>query len=189
MMHKKWNLEPEAVGDKIRSDWAGVWLVMRCSNADTMPLVLALADIDVQAWTPLWLRRRRYPRSSCTRKVVLPCLPSFAFLAEPDIDKALDAAERYGVPGFSLMDNYGVLVRIADHELESLRKVADMNPRASNPVKWPAVGERQRITAGAFQGLSGVVVGHTKRHCLVKVDGSPFPAFKIPPFLLSRIEA
>jgi len=198
---KKWNLEPnrprrmkwlidpdEAVG-RMQSDWRGTWLVLRCANKNTLPLVVALETVGLRAWTPLWVRRRRYPRSSNARKVLLPCLPSFVFLAEGDILGALAAAEGNGVPGFSIMNSYGVLVRIADGALEGLRKITDLSPRKVNPVNWPAVGDAKAILSGAFQGLVGTVVGLTERHCLVKIEGSSIPPLKIPPFLLTDIEA
>jgi hypothetical protein len=185
---KKWNLEPISVAKQIHSDWDGNWLVMRCSNQNTLPLVAAMFAIHVRAWTPLWLRKRRFPRSNNTRQVVLPCLPSFVFLAEADVTVALKACEEQGVPGFSLMNSYGVLVRIKDKDLESLREVADMNPRNQNPVAWPQIGKRQQVISGAFQGLTGMVMGRSRRHCLLDIEG--FGSYlKIPPFLLSDIEA
>lgn len=186
---QRWDLEPNDAEAKIQNDWRGNWLVLRCSNGRTLALVGALVNIHLRAWTPMWLRRRRYPRSSRYRKVVLPCLPSFVFLAEADAVLAINAAERNGVPGFSIMKSYGVMVRIKDKDLESLRQIADLNPRTEPPVLWPEIGVEQRIISGAFQGLTGKVVGKTERHCLVQIDNSKFPVVKIPPFLLSDIGA
>jgi hypothetical protein len=186
---KKWELEPDGAEARIQSDWRGTWLVLRCANKNTLPLVAALTDLRVRAWTPMWVRRRRFPRSTQSRSVLTPCLPSFVFLAEPDAPRSLLAGQGNGVPGFSFMNSYGVLVRIKDDALESLRKVADLNPRRENPVVWPAVGESRRIISGSFQGLIGKVVGKSKRHCLVELEGGNFQAIKIPPFLLEELQA
>lgn len=186
---KKWNLEPSDAKQKLPVDWSDTWLVLRCSNGNTVALVAALVGLGVRAWTPMWVRRRRFPRSSVSRELLLPCLPSFVFLAAPDAMKALAAKQGSGVPGFSVMNSYGVLVRIKDSELEGLRKVGDINPRRANPVVWPAVGSVKRVTSGAFQGMIGEVVGMSDRHCLVDFKTGFFPVVKIPPFLLSDVEA
>lgn len=186
---KKWNLEPNEAEDRIQNDWRGKWLVLRCANGNTLKLVGAMTGIGLRCWTPMWLRKRRYPRSNSFRNMLLPCLPSFAFLAEQDAVRAIDAAHASGVPGFSIMKSYGVLVRIEDGQLESLRKIADLNPRKVPPVIWPDVGSEQKIVSGAFQGLVGKVVGRTKRHCLLELDNKKFPTVKIPPFLLANVDA
>jgi hypothetical protein len=189
MTNKRWELEPESAERRIQSDWRGKWLVLRCSNGNTLRLVAAMTGIGLRCWTPMWLRRRRYPRSNNSQSMLLPCLPSFAFLAEVDAVRALDAAEASGVPGFSLMKSYGVLVRIKDADLESLREAADLNPRKENPVVWPDVGCEQKIISGAFQGLTCKVVGKTNRHCLVQLEDKKFGAVKIPPFLLTDVDS
>lgn len=120
---------------------------------------------------------------------MLSCLPSFVFMAEADAVRAMDASNGSGVPGFSVMNIYGVLVRIKDKDLASLREVADLNPRRDNPIQMPKVGTSQRIISGAFQGIVGKVVGHTKRHCLVELGEKKMNVVKIPPFLLEDYEA
>ena len=186
---KKWNLEPMGAEAKLALGWTGNWLVLRCPNNRTVPLVAALVLHNIQAWTPMWVRQRRYPRSSNSRKILLPCLPSFIFLAESDAIRALAASEGNGVPQFSFMKSYGMLVRIKDQDLEGLRKVADLNPRKANPIKCPAIGERRKIISGSFQGLDGIVRGHTKHHCLFELEAPGAMVLKLPPFLLSEIEA
>lgn len=166
-----------------------MWVVLRCAGKNTMPLVQAMEKRGLDSWTPLWRRKRRYPRSSKYRTVVLPALPTFVFLAEKDMWSALDALTEFATPGFSLMHSYGEIIRIKDAELASLRKISDVKPAEKNPVVWPQVGERRRVTSGAFTGMTGLVKGKTKHHCLVELDGSRFPVVKIPPFLLNDIGA
>jgi hypothetical protein len=180
-----WNLATRTT--PLSSDWHGTWLVMRCSNKNTLALVRAMAENGVRAWTPLWVRKRRLPRSSEFQRILLPCLPSFVFLAEDDIGIALASAKACLTPGFSVMNSYGVLVRIKDNDLLSLREISDSS-LSVNPVHWPKTGSHQKVISGAFQGLLGQVVGRSKRHCLVDIPGFG-SALKIPPFLLSDIEA
>jgi len=111
------------------------------------------------------------------------------FLAECDVHRALEASDGNAVPPFSIMNSYGVLVRIKDRELEGMRKVADLDPRKVNPVAWPAIGKRLRVVSGAFQGLVVTVKAYANQHCLVEVEGGIHTQLKIPPFLLSDIEA
>jgi hypothetical protein len=170
----------QIVLDEIVGDWRGKWLVLRCANKNTLALVAALTRVGLRAWTPMWVRRR----------MALPCLPSFVFLAEADAVMAIDAKERSGAPSFSLMKSYGVLVRIKDADLASLRaEVADLNPCKENAIVWPAIGSEQKIISGAFQGLIGKVIGRTQHHCLVDIGNKKFPSVKIPPFLLADLDA
>jgi transcription antitermination factor NusG len=111
------------------------------------------------------------------------------FLAEKDMWSALDALSEFATPDFSLMHSYGEIVKIKDTDLASLRKVSDVKPTEKNPVVWPQVGEYRRVTSGAFTGMTGLVKGKTKNHCLVEFESSRFPVVKIPPFLLGSIEA
>lgn len=186
---KKWNLEPNEVSGRMQSDWRGSWLVLRCANKNTLPLVMAMEKVGARAWTPLWIRHRRFARSSNSRKVIMPCLPSFVFLAEADASLATCAVNGGGVPGFSLMTSYGVIVRIPDVALEGLRKITDISPRKAMVMIWPATGTKQRIISGAFQGLQCKVLGRSERHCLVALDGGMLGELKITPFLLANVES
>jgi len=170
-------------------DWRGKWLVLRCANKNTTALASGLAIKGLRAWTPMWVRRVRYPRSNNARSLTLPCLPSFVFLAEADAVRALDAAQAMLVPGFSVMKSYGMVVRIKDNDLQTLRDISDTTPRKDDKVLWPDIGSEQKIISGAFQGLVGKVVGRTNRHCLVEINDQQFPVVKIPPFLLEIFKA
>lgn len=183
---KKWNLEPT---DLIAHHWDGDWLVLRCSNRHTLPLVAALGDRELRSWTPIWYRKRRMPRSSKTREVLLPCLPSFVFLPEPDLVAAQTAAEFVQVPSFSVMSGHDGRVRLKDHHLDGLRRASTTKPRTANPVQFPKQGTPMRITSGAFQGLNCVVVGRSQRHSIVRIEGGRLPPIKVPPFLLEDLEA
>lgn len=174
---------------KMQSDWRGTWMVLRCSNGKTLALVNALNELGIQCWTPMWVRKRRFPRSNQYRPVLLPCLPSFVFVAEPDVKQACAASQACGVPGFSVMSSYGTIVRIPDHALESLRRISHVTPQKQEEIVWPEIGSTQKIISGAFQGMEGKVVGRSNRHCLVDVLSAGKKALKIPPFLLTNSEA
>jgi hypothetical protein len=183
---KKWNLEPT---DLTEHHWSGDWFVLRCSNRHTLPLVASLGKEGLRSWTPIWFRKRRYPRSSKTRDVLLPCLPSFVFLPEPDLVRAQTAAEFVQVPSFSVMAGHDGRVRLKDHHLDGLRKASTLTPRATNPIPFPKEGRAMKITSGPFQGLHCIVLGRSQRHSLVRVEGGKLPPIKVPPFLLEDLEA
>jgi len=173
----------------LKADWTGDWFALRCSQKKTLQLVLALNNEGLRSWTPLWVRHRRMPRSNEFGKLLLPCLPSFAFLAVDDAEHAVRASKERAVPSFSVMRVMGRQVRLTDRSLQSLRKASDLDPRKTNPIKWPALGSRQKVVSGSFQGLVVVVQGRTARHCLVELEGENFPFIKMPPFLLAPIDS
>ena len=68
-----------------------VWIVLRCASSKTLPLMRRLNDDEqswepVGAWSPIWKRRRRLPRSSATRLMELPAIPSFVFVPADRMD-------------------------------------------------------------------------------------------------------
>lgn len=153
------------------------WLVLRCSPGRTIALAAALRDRG--AWTPTWTRRRRLPRSSVTRPITEPCIPTFTFI--PSI-AAHDLPPFPRLP-YSLMRFEGALVRIADRELDHLRKVAD---KPSVPAReLPRTGRSYRIVGLGFDGLLGRVLRCTHNKCFVAVEGFAQP-LQIPPSLLQE---
>lgn len=155
------------------------WLVLRCAPSRTMALAAALADLG--AWTPTWTRRRRLPRSPVTRPITEACIPTFVFIpAEEAHDLPPIARLPYGL--MRCVD--GKLIRIADRELNHLRKIADKP--AVPASKLPRPGRSYRIVGLGFDGLLGKVVSCTQRKCFVQVEGFAQP-LQIPPGLLSDV--
>lgn len=166
------------------------WIVLRCASSKTIALARLLSDHDSEhanrypdlgAWTPVWKRQKRRPRSNERRLVDLPAIPSFVFVPAEHLFNLPT------VPGiaFSPMRIDGVLVRIADRELATLRKI-DMQPR--DPVKnLPKIGAVMRFIDGPFQGLHCRVVYATQRFARVTVDGFAQP-LQVPPSILREVD-
>lgn len=154
------------------------WLVLRCSPSRTMALAAALRDRG--AWTPTWTRRRRLPRSPVTRPITEACIPSFVFI--PSF-AANDLPEVPRIPYrlMRLMD--GTRARIADRELNHLRKIADKPTVPASQLPLP--GRSYRIVGLGFDGLLGRVIRCTSSKCFVDVEGFAQP-LQIPPSLLQE---
>lgn len=152
------------------------WLVLRCSAGRTLALAAALANKG--AWTPTWTRRRRLPRSPVTRPITEACIPTFVFIPAGQAHDLLPIAKLpYGL--MRCID--GKLIRIADRELNHLRKIADKP--AVPASKLPRPGRSYRIVGLGFDGLLGKVLRCTSSKCFVAVDGFAQP-LQIPPSLL-----
>lgn len=155
----------------------GEWLVLRCSAGRTMALAAALAERG--AWVPTWKRKRRKPRTNFAHIVDEPCLPSFVFVPARG---AHDLPTLPRIP-YSFMRIDGALVRIADRELEPLRRVAQQPLVAAS--KLPRPGEVRRFSTGPFQGLRAKIIACTQRYCSVTVDGFSQP-LQVPPSILQK---
>ena len=160
------------------------WIVLRCKSSDTMSLARILSDPDgfygdLGAWTPVWKRQKRYPRSNKRRLIVLPALPSFVFVPE----EHLATLPTVGGHSYRVMYLNDALVRIPDADLNPLRKI-DAQPQ-DKPIKLPGTGSVVKLQGPAFGGLSGKVLHASKRYVTVEVDGFPQP-LKIPPSLLQE---
>lgn len=152
------------------------WIVLRCSAGRTLALAAALAEHG--AWTPTWTRRRRLPRSPVTRPITEACIPTFVFVPA-------DASELPEIPRlpYGLMRVEGALVRIADRELNHLRKIADKPMVKASQL--PRAGRSYRIVGLGFDGLTGRVITATPSKCMVAIEGFAQP-LQIPPSLLQE---
>lgn len=169
----------------ITADASTTWLVLRCASSDTLALARALSNEDGRwgdhgAWTPVWKRRHRKPRSPRFELREVAAIPSFIFVPADRVDTLPI------IPGkpYSLMRFDGRLVRIDDAQLDHLRKI-DTQPRDTVKV-LPKIGARIRFNDGPFQGLKGKVVYATHRYATVMVEGFQQP-LKIPPSLCQEI--
>ena len=163
------------------------WLVLRCGSSKTLQLAKRLNAETViggprGAWTPVWKRRRRLPRSSVSRILTVAAIPSFVFVPE---DNADDLPVLPGLP-YSFMRIDGAKVVVADHELALLRKI-DAQPKDPK-VKLPHPGQMMRFSADSpFGGLKAKVVYCSNTSCKVVVQEFDRPV-SVPPSLLESVE-
>jgi transcription antitermination factor NusG len=163
------------------------WIVLRCASAKTLPLVAALQKRGVHAWTPVWNRKRRLPRSHQSRIIELPCIPSFAFVPSHQEIPARHFAKSLSVPTYSIMQTEFGPILIPDDELNHLRKIAD-KPR--EPIRaLPEPGKTMRFNSGPFQGLHCIVKAVERGFVTVEVEQFSKAPIKISAFILERIAA
>ena len=174
------------------------WLVLNCKSSDTMRLSRRLKRYG--AWTPIWKRKRRLPRSSEQKVIEQPAMPSFVFVPESQIhnlprlpgtglyapwekDKSDQASRSEPGIGFRIMTLDGVWIRVSNAALAPLRKI-DTQPQ--DPIKvLPAIGAKVKFTSGPFEGLTGKLVYCTKRMASVKVEKFDNPV-KVPPSIVQE---
>ena len=118
---------------------------------------------------------------------MVPALPGFVFLPLVDMAPAATMRLCLACPGFSFMNINGTLIKFAERELVPLRTF-DHHVSTSQANPLPPVGAWVVITSGSFQGLRGKVSSNTKRESWVRFEGFSTD-IKIPPFLLSKIDA
>ncbi len=161
------------------------WLVLRCASSRTLALAEKLIELGMNAWTPMWRRKRRLPRDGKYETVMLPCIPSFVFLVDADIHAIYDDRFKSALPPCRLMYSVGRLVRCSSKMLAPLCKISDVDFSAK-PIEMPAVGTVCRINDGAFMGLTGKVIGHTPTQVIIELVGRGWFPVKISPFLLDE---
>ncbi len=151
----------------------GPWVVVRCPSGRTMEQLTDLINYGIRAWTPVWHRRKRLPRTRKTRIVPLPCLPSYVFAGEESL-QTLEAMREGGkLKGRVMSGDNGRFIRVRDHELKGLREASDSKEDKESVIPRPPIGKRYRIIEGPFQGLDCTVVGHTAQ-CVLVTMGEGF---------------
>lgn len=144
------------------------WTVLRCGSSKTLLIAKRLADYG--AWTPIWQRKRRKPRSHKIVDLELPAIPSFVFIPTADVDSLPPVA---GAP-YKPMRIDGCIVRIADLDLAHLRRI-DEASKAKQPKKKFGIGQRIKFHSGPFTGLKGKVVYQASRFVTCMIEGFSQP--------------
>jgi transcription antitermination factor NusG len=108
----------------------------------------------VECFLPLFRSIHRW-KNGCKAQVELPLFPGYVFVNIPQSERVrvLDA------PGvLSFVGPRGEPARLSDVEIETLR--SGLHLQKCEPYHGLAIGQRVRISAGALQGLEGVLVRH-----------------------------
>jgi transcription antitermination factor NusG len=106
----------------------------------------------VQCFLPLFRTIHRW-KNGCKAQVELPLFPGYLFvnIARSERVRVLD------VPGvLSFVGPKGEPARLSDFEIETLR--SGLHLQKFEPYRGLAIGQKVRISAGALQGLEGVLL-------------------------------
>jgi hypothetical protein len=147
------------------------WVVIRCAGQSTITQTEDLKLQGIDAWTPVYNQRKRLPRTKQTIMVRVACLPSYVFADASKISQ-LEAMKQGGkLKGQLMKCGLGLLVRVKDFQLESLKMASQ--PCQSDEVKTPkpAMKSHLKLTEGPFQGMMAQVVGLTPSHALLSILG------------------
>jgi hypothetical protein len=161
------------------------YLVARCKSSETITLAERLHELGLDAWSPSYQQRVRLPRVRKTRVDVRAAMPSFVFIAEADVERALDLSLKKAVPAMSLFKFNRIIARIRFDQLDHLRTMIEEKPDSSPLMNE---GDKVVITAGHFIGFSGLVLGWDGNYHTVQLDHRGFH-LKVPPFLLAKNQA
>lgn len=137
------------------------WCILRTSPGRTLPLARSLAAAGFEVWTPKMTIYRRRPRSQRRIECEAPIMPTFVFARA---NRVRDLARVSALPvnphpAFSIFRHGGGVPLVGDQEIVGLRAAEDRAKRQDLKSKRKAfaIGERVRLTEGAFAGLSGVI--------------------------------
>lgn len=154
----------------------GKWCILRMAGSRTLGLAKSLNDAGIEAWTPSKVQTIKRPRSTLTVKRDMPIAPTFVFARAEHVRDllAIAASPMSSHPQFSVFRHGGRIPLISDAGLAGLRGEEDRAKIKSRRAKRRALvmGQRVRISEGAYAGLSGVVEKSKGRWVVVAFDGA-----------------
>lgn len=165
---------------------ANHYFIVRCAGQSTILLAKELYQESVRAWTPLWVRKIRVPRSKAHRKVISPLMPSFVFIDGRDYESAVHLAKAFRVKRFTPLLVNGAIAVASLQELRNIDLSATYDEsEAELTPKVFEVGESVLIEKGPFHGKTGVVLKIGGKYIQIELTESRIK-LKIPPFLLGK---
>jgi transcription antitermination factor NusG len=117
-----------------------------------------LANKGFDVFLPLYGTVRRWKDRD--KKLMLPLFPCYLFI-RGGLDRRLDIVSTPGVCSFVATN--GTPAVIPADEIAAIRRVLE-SPARVDPHPYLQVGDRVRVTSGAFEGLEGILV-RTKGDC------------------------
>lgn len=135
------------------------WLILRVASRHTMSLAKSLSQDGYDVWTPIQVQRVRVPRVNARRIVTEPLLKGFVFAR---CAHKADLARMSHVPGryasFTVVQEFGEIAEIRDHELDGLRWIEGrVNVTAKKTDRTIPEGVKVKVGSGLFGGMTGVV--------------------------------
>jgi hypothetical protein len=160
------------------------WVLLRCASSETLRLVESLNEFGIKAWSPIGQKRGRKPRSRSYYDKTFPLTSSYVFAADSELLdlEMLSSRPLKGMPIFSVFYHAGIVPKIKDCQLNSLRAEEQRLKDAYRLEVEKGLRRKKfdrkaavKFTDGAFGGLVGEVVEHTGTFALVSVDGFALP--------------
>lgn len=172
----------------------GSWCILRCANADTLPVFESLKRAGIEAYAPIDKRTGRKPRTKAQYVKSVALMPSYVFAHVRHLNDLarLATLPTSPHPRFSIFKQQGGFGLVADDELAALRaeegrKLGVFERLSRRGRKGPrlAVGSEVRLPDGPFAGFSGIVGEVQGQFTLVDttIFGKPI-TIKIASFLL-----
>ena len=162
------------------------WCILRTNGRRTLALVKSLNAVNIEAWSPHHVVKRRTARHKPMREHDEPITPSFVFVRAScleDVMRAL-ALPNSPHPSFSIFQHAGRAPVIADLEMGHLRHIETQarlaheaeKERASRAARRAlrrdvSIGSIVRLSEGAYAGLSGVVEEASPNQAVVCFNG------------------
>lgn len=163
------------------------WLVLTCSNAVTLRLAESLTEAGIEAWAPREIIVLRARRQHKREEIIGPLMAGFVFARTRHLHELLelahspamlyqvwDAGQRKmvtkGHPHFRFFLINGQQRIIPERQLAELRRLDGLT-RPKTPLRKWSVGERIRLSDGAYAGLGGIVLSCSGEQTKVQIDG------------------
>lgn len=148
-----------------------MWIILRTSGRNTIPLTEQLVEAGHEAWTPTKLIRK--PRSPVKRRI--PMLPSFVFARASELHALIAWSKSWDnpFPDFSVWTYCGRIPSVSDAALEGLRKSELRAVPKDELVKLPIGSEV--AGKGAMAGMYGRVTEDRGKMAVVEFS----PTFRV----------
>lgn len=131
-----------------------MWIILRTSRRNTIPLTEQLVKAGHEAWTPTARRRKANGRGKAT----VPMLPSFVFARASELHALIAWSKSWDnpFPDFSVWTYCGRIPSVSDAALEGLRKSELRAVPKDELVKLPIGSEV--AGKGAMAGMYGRII-------------------------------
>lgn len=169
-------------------DEQGRWCILRMSGGNTLSVARSLGEAGFDVWTPVEVHKRRVGRERQERETSMPITPGIVFARDSRLDDLIAMAraptptflawnpatkrmELHGCPYFSIFRHQGQYPRVADRQLDPLRR-AEQRMRPRSKAATVQAGDEVRIPSSAFGGLIGVVDKTKGRFAMVRITAA-----------------
>lgn len=154
-------LDSELASSSPRGDFDAHWYAIQTRSRHEKTVSEQLRTRRFQTFLPLYVVEREWKNGA--HRVQLPLFPGYTFVRIAPRER-LDVLRVYGVVrlvGFDVKP-----IAIDDTEIQALQRTVSMGTK-TRPHPYLTVGQRIRITGGAFSGYEGFFLRRKNTNCLV----------------------